>query len=570
MNAPARHPAFILCSLVAALFVVGCSRKQYREWADREVYKVIDKKREAALNEKEPFTINPSTEDLVKSLPRKYQPLLPEGAESETRPSPEEYPGIISFNKAIEIAVQTSREYQSNKEDLYLSALSLTGERHRWSPRFSAMLSGEYAHAESDDTWAGDGSFGVRQLLATGGSLSLDFATNVLRYITSDPRESASSAISATLIQPLWRGAGRRIAQENLRQAEREVIYEVRSFARYHRTFAVSIASNYLRTLEQRQRVRNFWDNYQRRVTSREQMEEMARAGRRAEFEVDQARQEELSGRNDFVTAEQQYRESLDSFKLALGLPTDANVDVDADDFQRLLDMGIVHPDISREAAVSQALALRLDLLNASDQVEDAAHKVDVAYNGLAPDVDLVLSANASTQDNKPAEVRFENGRYSAGVNVGLPVDRKLERNTLRRAEISLDRSARSYTDLRDRIMLQVRQAWRTLQERRESYEIQRMSLNLAERRVESTTLLLQAGRATTRDVLDAQSALLNAQNAVLGALIDHTVARLELWRDTETLLVTPDGKLEAENQNSQRQETSAGVADPAELSVGR
>jgi outer membrane protein TolC len=544
----------LLALTVLLLLSAGCARDYYREWADKEVYKVLDKKHEAAFGEKTAFSIEPCMQDLIADLPRKYQPLLPEGAAEElgediTLAESAEPPAVISLNKAIEIAICDSREYQRNKEDVYLAALALTGDRHLWTPRFSALLSGEWAHTESDDSWTGNGSFGVSQLLATGGSLALDISTNVLRFATGDPRESAASVISATLIQPLWRGAGRRIAQENLRQAERDVIYEVRSFARYHRTFAVSIATTYLRTLEQRDRVKNAWNDYRRRVDSRERSENLASAGRLPEFEVDQSKQEELTARNSLVSEIQQYRDRLDEFKIDLGLPADVDIEVDEEDLKALASAGIVHPGITSEAAVRQALALRLDLLNTEDGVDDAARKVEVAANGLAPDVNLVLATGAGSTGNQPADIQMKDAAYSAGLDVDLPVDRKLERNALRRAQIAFDRAQRSYMDLRDRIMLEVRQAWRSLQERRETYDIQSKSLALAESRVESTTLLLQAGRATTRDLLDSQSALLEAQNALLGALVDHTIARLELWRDMETLLVTPEGSLEEKSR---------------------
>ena len=100
----------------------------------------------------------------------------------------------------------------------------------------------------------------------------------------------AQSTLTGTLIQPLWQGAGQQIAQENLTLAERSVIYAVRTFERYHRTFVVSIATSYYSVLEQRQVVRNEWENYQTLIEEREETEMLARAGRLPEFQVAQAR----------------------------------------------------------------------------------------------------------------------------------------------------------------------------------------------------------------------------------------------------------------------------------------
>jgi len=91
-------------------------------------------------------------------------------------------------------------------------------------------------------------------------------------------------------------------------------------------------------------------------------------------------------------------------------------------------------------------------------------------------------------------------------------------------------------------VKLNVRDAWRKLQEAKASYDIQQDSQELAEKRVESTTMLQDAGRASTRDVLEARDALLEAQNAVTKALIDHMIARLEFWRDIGILDVDENG----------------------------
>ena len=78
-----------------------------------------------------------------------------------------------------------------------------------------------------------------------------------------------------------------------------------------------------------------------------------------------------------------------------------------------------------------------------------------------------------------------------------------------------------------------------------ELYRIQKNSLELADRRVESTSLLLQAGRLTTRDLLESQDALLEAQDSVTEALIGHAIAKLNFFRDVGILEVRPDGMWE-------------------------
>jgi hypothetical protein len=76
----------------------------------------------------------------------------------------------------------------------------------------------------------------------------------------------------------------------------------------------------------------------------------------------------------------------------------------------------------------------------------------------------------------------------------------------------------------------------RTIEQDRQNYEIQKNALELANRRVDSTTLLLEAGRAEVRDLVDAQDAQIAAQNAVTAALVGYQQTRLQLMLDIGAL----------------------------------
>ncbi len=541
-----RALAFGAVALACASFA-GCTGEYYRKSADNDVYKILAQKRKRALNEETPFTIQQPFGDPLAGLPKRRQFLIPPKAGDPAWSDPAHVLTIVSLRNAIEIGIRNSRAYQTQKESVYLAALSLTLERHLWSPIFTQMMSGNVVSSNGEETWVGANQFGATQLLATGADLTLNLSTAFLRFITgNNPSPLSQSALTGTLIQPLWQGAGREIAQANLTLAERNVIYAVRSFARYHRTFVVSVATSYYSVLEQRQVVRNEWNNYQTLIEERQETEMLAQAGRLPELQVDQARQDELSAHDSWNQADEQYKLLLDQLKLSLSVPTDSPLDVDDAELAALSERGIIDPNVSAEAAVRQALALRLDLMNAQDAVADAALQVKVANNGLAPVVNLVVCRRRPAAPRRAWASSIScRGLTPPGMNVGLPLDETAQRNTLRSSLIALDQAERAADDLTDNIKLQVRSDWITMQEAKQSYEIQRKSVELAERRVETTMILLQAGRAITRDLLEAQTAWHDAQNALVTALVNHTNARLALWRDVETLSVDPQGGIE-------------------------
>jgi hypothetical protein len=70
--------------------------------------------------------------------------------------------------------------------------------------------------------------------------------------------------------------------------------------------------------------------------------------------------------------------------------------------------------------------------------------------------------------------------------------------------------------------------------------------------------------RADTRDLLEAQASLLEAQNAVTSALIEYTLARLNLFLDMELLFLEPTGiRLDA-NSLERQAERRAGARRPS------
>jgi outer membrane protein TolC len=271
-----------------------------------------------------------------------------------------------------------------------------------------------------------------------------------------------------------------------------------------------------------------------------------AEAGRKPPFEVDQAKQSELLARDSHIRDQQRYEQQLDEFKRMLSLSTRTEVELNQNELEALKKIGATELGYVPDEAVEAALVQRLDLANSKDAIDDATRKVVIAADGLGVGLNLIGSSGVgSTPETDFTRLQFHKGTYSLGLEADLPLDRKAERNAYREALIALEQRQREYADDVDEVELEVRQAYRELREAAERYETQTSSLEVATTRVESTTFLLQAGRVTTRDLLESQDSLLGAQNNVTAALVDHAIARLNFFRDIGILQVRPDGMWE-------------------------
>jgi outer membrane protein TolC len=330
-------------------------------------------------------------------------------------------------------------------------------------------------------------------------------------------------------------------------------------FERYRRTFAVDVATGYMQVLETNNQVRTARDNYERLIEARRRATRMAEAGRLPGIQVDQALQDELRARRSWVGARQNSRQRLDQFRILLGLPPDADVRLDDAELKRLQEVVSATPggdaaeysdqDPPREL-LEKALRQRRDLKISRARLEDRERAIMVAADALKAEATLLGSGStgegrslsqAEADDGVFAPAR---GRYAALLSLDLPLERHAETVVLRRAILAREQQLRNYAALEDEVKYQVRNAWGQMREALETIRIQEQAVKVARRRVASTGLFLKAGRIQMRDLLEAQDALVAADNALVGAQVEYLIAELRLKRDLGELEVDYSGAL--------------------------
>jgi outer membrane protein TolC len=593
--------------LPAILVLSGCRQPSaYRAGADKVASKIIQEKQKQALGRTEPFTIERPSDILRRrllieqNLPRSSEaslgsdklkpikhwpdPNYPHGGPSGDAPDvviEPNKPVKLSLIDALQIGARNSADYQTQKETVFQKALDLDFQRNTFRNIFTGTASSEFSTnttgTDTVNTLNSGGTAGVSRTLKNGMNLMTMLTIDLVNLLTQGGTSSLGLTADASVSMPLLRGAGRHIVTEQLTQAERNVVYEIWTFERYKHTFAVDIASRYLSVLQQIDTVRNSEENYRSVITSARRSRRLADAGQLSQVQLDQAVQSELIARNNWISAQEQLKGRLDSFKSSIGLPPDAQIELDRADLEQLrapatkmveeilkqdesepnqpvlpadAPIELVPPsnkdagplEIGDLAATRLALENRLDLQVTIGKVYDAQRQVVVAADALKPK--LMLGGKANLSDNDDGSLRFKGGQYSAPLSLDLPFDEKTveRRNAYRNSLIYLESKVRAVQTLEDAIKLAIRNTLRTLLESRESLKIQARSVVVAQRRVVSSTLFLEAGRVEIRDLLDAQAALLSAQNSLTSAVINYRLAELGLQRDMGLLAVNEKG----------------------------
>ena len=345
--------------MIALLFfsgLVSCSRSHYRQKADHQSYSLIasrlfDPRWKMPDRAVEPESISrlniPSDLDCSPKPPDdpastclmyypdghknvKYWEKIPTTDRIESQewwdylPRAPDQQIDLTQELSLDLALLHSREYQSQFERVYLSALTLTGNEFEFSTQWAG---GAGANFTSTGASLGNNRLlqftdrlGFGRRLAGGGQ----FATSVLNSFFWDfgTNTAGSNGLFVTsFTQPLLRGAFRHVRLETLTQAERNLLYDVRDFARFRRQFYLDTVSNYLSLLTQLQSIRNAQVNLDSLQLNLTEHQELLSLEMVSQIQVDQIFQEYQNGRLALLSAEQNLTTSLDQFKFQLGLP---------------------------------------------------------------------------------------------------------------------------------------------------------------------------------------------------------------------------------------------------------
>ena len=521
-----------------ALMTFGCTSAWHAADADREVTALLRDYDRRILSDREQWTQHPA-EVVAPHSDDADGPLdasVDESADETTETA------LLDLAASLELAFSSGRDFLDRKEGLYLQGLDLTLTRYNFGPVLNSTIS--YLWRNTEDGVADDSlgaTLGMTDTLATGAQLSIASRMDGTR--TDDPALFSAdgsfrydTSITVQLEQPLLRGAGYEVSHEALTQRERDVIDAVRSFELFRQNYSIRVAAAYYDLVSRQARLGNDEQNYLDAVFDRKKAEALRQVDRNQDDDVFLARRREIEAEDALLVARTDYRRALDDFKILLGQPTATEI--------RIATTEPVFAPVRVEpaSAVEAAHHNRLDLHADRDRVTDAKRQVRIARDGLRPDLDMNVEATFADTDALIADVSPDRWSTSVGFTLGVPVDRKGERNAYRSALIRVDQARRDLQQRFDEVERDVRNQLRELAQVEKRIQLQKDQIERERRAVAVTQIRYESGDADNRDLLDARQGLTNAQNALIDLKVRHFIARLSLRRDLGILLIDDKG----------------------------
>lgn len=273
--------------LLFALATTGCTRAFYRRQADIDAYSLVREKADhphwrldnytIALDPRsrmyDPFCLDcppmppddPKSHELMHCVDDKRgYPFWHDNGDTAfvENPAWPEYIEVteggmikVSADDAVRLALLHSADYQSQLEELYLSALDVSFERFRFDSQFFAgyeifgtfdgpVRSGRPAGSsilELNTFSTGRRDWAMQKLFPTGADLVVGFANSLVWQFAGPDNYNGATLIDFALVQPLLRNAGRDRVMERLTVSERALLANVRAMEQYRQSFYVEV-----------------------------------------------------------------------------------------------------------------------------------------------------------------------------------------------------------------------------------------------------------------------------------------------------------------------------------------
>ena len=412
---------------MALLFsFVGCTRRYYREFADRDVYRIEEDRQtdwrwalpprpvEANPNSRIGDKHDPDHEPIPHDDPgaRPFQVTAGRPFEfvgwkkrgtapvedlSWLQNIPRDADGTVklSGSSAMQLALMNSRDYQTQVENVYLQALALTLIRFSFFPQLFSNQTTQYRHFGAKKNESNQLQLFTQDTLNwsfySGAQLLVNFANSLVFEYNGHGFQTVNSGLAVSLSQPLLRGAWARNVTQPLSLQERGVLYAVRDFARYRRAFYVNTVSGYLNLLVQLQQIRNQENNVQSLQRSLDEYNALVEANIFNAIQRDTIANQFLGARQTLLGQEALFQTSLDQYRVQqLGLPADFPMTLD-ESLLKQFELNDTRLDTLRRDNDALYLALlQYDQPPARQVMVDAARKLKGEFQQLVAVTDIV------------------------------------------------------------------------------------------------------------------------------------------------------------------------------------
>lgn len=454
----------------------------------------------------------------------------------------------LSLEACRESALEHNLDLQVQLINPTITAQSISEEEARFESVFFGSLDFSKTDTPTSSTLSGSqvenwaGNLGVRVPLVTGGTLTFSSPVNRLEtnniFSTLNPAHTAD--FNASISQPLLRGAGKRANTHALRIAYYSAAAtEARTKLQVIQILA-AVDRVYWRLYAARRELEVRIQEYELALAQLERAERRQRAGDIPEVDVLRAQSGAAQRLEAIIIAENAVRDRQRDLKRVLNRPG-----LGMDSPTALVPATEPNPvryALSADELIDVAMANRMELLELELQLLQDDSTIEFQRNQALWLLNLDynygsngLGGTFNDAIDLAIDKSFEDHRVS--VRGEIPLGNEAAEARLRRAQyVRLQRLA-SRESRRQMIEQEIYNAIDQLEANWQRVLASRQNALLNARTLEAEMRQYDLDLRTSTDVLDAQTALANAQLAEIRALVDYQITQIDIAAASGMLL---------------------------------
>jgi outer membrane protein TolC len=444
---------------------------------------------------------------------------------------------ILTLEKALEIAFKKSPSIQEARYQLTISGENLKAQQAGLKSQFLLTLtpltvsqtrtfSDLTSRYNTQDLTRSALRFSITQPIKwTDGTLTLVDSFNWQKAASSYTgfvsEATFNNSLTLRLTQPIFTYNRTKMT---IRQLELSLENSQINYALQKLSIERQVTQQFLNLYASWESLKIAEEELKNATESYQIIESKVKAGISAPVELYQADLTRLSSVAGLENKQMSYQNSLDSFKILLGLPLTEEIEIVADIRKKLV-------EVSLDKAVEHAQANRMELRQRDISIRNALDSLIrvEAENEFKGSIDLSLGL---TGVNKQFQSIYDssNTDKQIAVSFNIPVfDWGQKTHRIAASQASIDTQRLSAEELRKQITLEIRQAYRNLQNQTRQIEIAEINVKNAQQTYEINLERYKNGDLSSKDIQFYQLQLSQQKLNEVQALISYKLTVLDL-----------------------------------------
>jgi outer membrane protein TolC len=449
----------------------------------------------------------------------------------------------VTVEDAVQMAIEKNLDLRVQTFNPAIAETGIQSARSIYDTQFGTLI--EYRRQNSQtipdtDLVARrryfDFDITLQQLVPSGGTASAAFTNAWYQDDFGTPlSQYAQPQLAVSFSQPVLKGLGKEVTEQGITLAADTASAAVAEWRQQAENTAAVASTRFYALYNARENLETRKSSLTVARRIHEENQARVKAGVLASFELLDSELGVLARESELLESERAVLDASDALKVFLQYPAPGT----------LVPTGGIAPEkvpLTAEQATAAAMQKRPELVKARVTVQSAEFTEKVSRNLVLPSLALSGSAGVAGLGSSYSGGLGDmaSGKYpewSVGINFSYPIGNSAAEADLAANRLKAAQSRAGLKAAEESVALEVRTALRALETRYRQIEVARKGVTVAEVRFESYVKRQRLGLATTKNLLETESQMVQAKEVLSGALAAFQIALTELYRSMGELL---------------------------------